>query len=181
MVKKVVDAFACYTGFILGSDASVTSMDELVSVSMSFIPEDVERFEQEFLTTIESYFSTRGEYSAAIQTEILNAVSRKSPNTALCQQKNTKDSCRQGRFITTPKHLGGLNVQRKVLLTGATGFLGSHVLIQLLNAGYAVRGSMRNLSRKEELMTNIRHTFLKMQMWNSYLLIYSKTMVGMKR
>lgn len=46
--------------------------------------------------------------------------------------------------------------KEKVLLTGATGFLGSHVLIQLLNAGYAVRGSMRNLSRKEELMTNIR-------------------------
>ena len=31
----------------------------------------------------------------------------------------------------------------KVLLTGVTGFLGSHVLIQLLHAGYAVRGSMR--------------------------------------
>ena len=73
---KVVDAFACYTGFILGSGASVSSMDELVSVSMSFIPEDVERFEQEFLTSIESFFSTRGEYSAAIQTEILHAVSR---------------------------------------------------------------------------------------------------------
>ena len=71
--------------------------------------------------------------------------------------------------------------KEKVLLTGVTGFLGSHVLIQLLNAGYAVRGSMRNLSRKEELMANIRRQFLKMRMWNLHLLIYSKTMVGMKR
>lgn len=42
--------------------------------------------------------------------------------------------------------------KEKVLLTGVTGFLGSHVLIQLINAGYAVRGSMRNLARQEELM-----------------------------
>ena len=56
---KVVDAFACYTGFILGSEAPVTSMDELVSVSMSFIPEDVERFEQEFQQPSNVFFHTR--------------------------------------------------------------------------------------------------------------------------
>ena len=46
-------------------------------------------------------------------------------------------------------------MKEKVLLTGATGFLGSHVLIQLLNAGYAVRGSMRSLSKKDHLMSII--------------------------
>lgn len=34
-----------------------------------------------------------------------------------------------------------------VLLTGASGFLGGHVALQLLNAGYTVRGSLRNLDR----------------------------------
>jgi len=34
-----------------------------------------------------------------------------------------------------------------VLLTGVTGFLGSHTTIQLLNKGYQVLGTMRNLER----------------------------------
>ena len=32
-----------------------------------------------------------------------------------------------------------------VLLTGISGFLGGHVALQLLNAGYILRGSVRNL------------------------------------
>lgn len=35
----------------------------------------------------------------------------------------------------------------RVLLTGISGFLGGHVALQLLNAGYTVRGSVRNLDR----------------------------------
>lgn len=35
----------------------------------------------------------------------------------------------------------------KVLVTGITGFIGSHIAIQLLNEGYQVRGSLRNSSR----------------------------------
>jgi dihydroflavonol-4-reductase len=35
----------------------------------------------------------------------------------------------------------------RVLLTGISGFLGGHVALQLLNAGYTVRGSLRNLER----------------------------------
>ena len=73
---KLVDAFACYTGFILGSEASVTSMDELVTVSMSFIPDVVEQFEQDFLETVESYLPERNGYSPALQSQVLNAVSR---------------------------------------------------------------------------------------------------------
>ena len=38
-----------------------------------------------------------------------------------------------------------------VLLTGISGFLGSHIALQLLKAGYKVRGSVRNLSRSDEV------------------------------
>lgn len=40
---------------------------------------------------------------------------------------------------------------QKILLTGITGFIGSHTAIQLLQQGYQVRGSMRNLERAEEI------------------------------
>ena len=39
----------------------------------------------------------------------------------------------------------------KVLLTGITGFLGSHTAIQLLDRGYEVVGSMRNLQRADAI------------------------------
>lgn len=37
--------------------------------------------------------------------------------------------------------------QEKILLTGVTGFLGSHTAIQLLNNGYKVTGTLRDLKR----------------------------------
>ncbi|MEL7118697.1 MAG: aldehyde reductase [Bacteroidota bacterium] len=39
----------------------------------------------------------------------------------------------------------------KVLLTGVTGFLGSHTTIKLLNKGYEVTGTLRNMNRAEEI------------------------------
>ena len=39
----------------------------------------------------------------------------------------------------------------RVLLTGVSGSLGGHVALQLLNAGYTVRGSVRNLSRADKV------------------------------
>ena len=39
----------------------------------------------------------------------------------------------------------------KVLVTGATGFIGLHCVQQLLEAGYAVRGTVRSLSREQEV------------------------------
>lgn len=38
-----------------------------------------------------------------------------------------------------------------VLLTGASGYIAKHIVVQLLNAGYAVRGSLRNLNRADEV------------------------------
>ena len=47
----------------------------------------------------------------------------------------------------------------KVLLTGVTGFLGAHTTIQLLNKGYKVIGTMRNLKRAAEIKSVIaKHT-----------------------
>ena len=39
----------------------------------------------------------------------------------------------------------------KVLVTGATGYIGLHCIHQLLNQGYAVNGSVRSPERKEEV------------------------------
>ena len=40
----------------------------------------------------------------------------------------------------------------KVLVTGATGFIGLHCIHQLLNQGYAVNGSVRSPDRKNEII-----------------------------
>jgi nucleoside-diphosphate-sugar epimerase len=43
-----------------------------------------------------------------------------------------------------------------VLVTGGSGFIGAHCIIQLLNAGYMVRTTVRNLAREEEVRSMIR-------------------------
>ena len=39
----------------------------------------------------------------------------------------------------------------KVLVTGATGYIGLHCIHQLLNQGYAVNGTIRSPDRKNEI------------------------------
>ena len=41
--------------------------------------------------------------------------------------------------------------QGLILVTGATGFVGKWVVIQLLQAGHRVRGTIRSLSRADEV------------------------------
>lgn len=42
-----------------------------------------------------------------------------------------------------------------VLLTGISGFIAKHIAVKLLNAGYAVRGSLRTMARADEVRTAI--------------------------
>ena len=39
----------------------------------------------------------------------------------------------------------------KVLLTGASGYIGKHITLQLLNQGYEVRASVRSISKSQEV------------------------------
>jgi len=43
----------------------------------------------------------------------------------------------------------------RVLLTGISGFLGGHIGLALLNAGYTVRGSVRNLSKADKVRATL--------------------------
>ncbi|MEL6535511.1 MAG: aldehyde reductase [Bacteroidota bacterium] len=48
--------------------------------------------------------------------------------------------------------------QKRILVTGASGFIATHLVIQLLERGYAVRGTVRKLSRAESIRSIIaRH------------------------
>lgn len=40
---------------------------------------------------------------------------------------------------------------KKVLVTGASGYIGKHITLQLLNQGYEVRASVRNLAKSAEV------------------------------
>lgn len=44
---------------------------------------------------------------------------------------------------------------KKVLLTGISGFVGQHCAVELLKKGYAVRGSVRSLSKTDEVINGI--------------------------
>ncbi len=45
----------------------------------------------------------------------------------------------------------------RVLVTGGTGFVGAHCLIQLLAAGHETRTTVRNLAREKDVRATLRH------------------------
>jgi dihydroflavonol-4-reductase len=45
---------------------------------------------------------------------------------------------------------------KKVLVTGISGFVGQHCAVELLKKGYAVRGSIRSLSKTYEVVNGIK-------------------------
>ena len=45
----------------------------------------------------------------------------------------------------------------KVLVTGGSGFIGAHCILQLLAAGHEVRTTVRNLSREAEVRAMLKH------------------------
>src|SRR5277367_663521 len=44
-----------------------------------------------------------------------------------------------------------------VLVTGGSGFIGAHCIIQLLNTGYRVRTTVRSLKREPEVRAMLQH------------------------
>lgn len=46
--------------------------------------------------------------------------------------------------------------QKRALVTGVTGFIAQHVTVQLLSEGWEVRGTLRDPSRSEEVLTALK-------------------------
>ena len=49
--------------------------------------------------------------------------------------------------------MGGIETGETVLVTGGSGFLGGWCIIDLLNRGYRVRTTVRNIAREQEVRT----------------------------
>ncbi len=45
----------------------------------------------------------------------------------------------------------------KVLVTGGTGFLSSHIILKLLNQGFKVKTTIRNLSKKKNILETLKN------------------------
>jgi len=47
-------------------------------------------------------------------------------------------------------------MNKKVLLTGISGYIANHCAVELLKNGYSVRGSLRNISKSEKIVNAIK-------------------------
>lgn len=48
---------------------------------------------------------------------------------------------------------------KKVLVTGISGYIGQHCALELLKQGYAVRGSVRNMAKKDKITGDLSKHF----------------------
>ena len=48
---------------------------------------------------------------------------------------------------------------KKVLVTGISGYIGQHCALELLKQGYAVRGSVRNMAKKDKIIGDLSKDF----------------------
>ena len=48
----------------------------------------------------------------------------------------------------------------KVLVTGATGFIALHCIKQLLDQGYQVKGTVRSITKKNEVIDSMKKNSL---------------------
>ncbi|HTE10202.1 MAG TPA: aldehyde reductase [Chitinophagaceae bacterium] len=59
------------------------------------------------------------------------------------------------------------NIEKQVLVTGGTGFVGVHCILQLLQKNYTVKTTVRSLSRKNEVLEMLKtggiHSFDKIE------------------
>ena len=56
----------------------------------------------------------------------------------------------------------------KVLVTGATGFIGLHCIHQLIDKGYSVNGTLRSKTREDEIRSSLRKANLSDTNLNLY-------------
>ena len=57
----------------------------------------------------------------------------------------------------------------KVLVTGATGYIGLHCVQQLLSQGYVVNGSIRSPERKNEVLDALKNSGTSIENLNLYV------------
>jgi NAD(P)-dependent dehydrogenase (short-subunit alcohol dehydrogenase family) len=47
-------------------------------------------------------------------------------------------------------------MNKKLLVTGGSGFIGTHCILELLNNGYQVVGTVRDLDRTDQIVSNLK-------------------------
>ncbi|EMG27971.1 NAD-dependent epimerase/dehydratase [Listeria fleischmannii subsp. fleischmannii LU2006-1] len=47
-------------------------------------------------------------------------------------------------------------MEEQILVTGGTGFMAMHLIIQLLEKGYSVKTTVRSLASKEKVLKNFK-------------------------